>query len=79
MTRERELKIIKKCINDCSGNVTQIFRSRNILGDPMANLYTGEYFTLDICNEWSYLEIFGTTEDEWKDILAYCKGLGIES
>lgn len=77
MTREQELEIIKKCIKDCSGDVIQIFRTRNIAGDSMANLYTGKYFTLDICYGWQYLELFGTTEDEWKDIIEYCKGLGI--
>ena len=72
MTRKEELKkvkeIIKETIDDYSCG---IFSTRNIAGDYMETLFDGEYFTLDACFNWAYYELFGTTEEEFKEVSDY--------
>ena len=67
MNREKELNLIKELITglypsaDCG-----LFNTRNTVGDDMETIYKTELFTLDICYNWSYFEIFGTTDEEFK-------------
>ena len=70
--RKKELKKVKQIIKqniedyDCG-----IFDTKNVAGDNMHNIFTGKYFTLDGCHYWSYYELFGTTEEEFKEIEVY--------
>lgn len=66
MNREKEFEKIKKLIKknyddaDCG-----LFDTRNIVGDYMVNIFDGKYFTLDICYNYSYFEVFGATSEEF--------------
>lgn len=73
MEFEKIKKIIKENYNyaDCG-----LFNTRNIAGDIMLTLYKGNHFTLDICYDWSYYEIFGTNEKEFKELKDYYNSLG---
>lgn len=46
----------------------QVFNTRNILGDPMMNVYDQDGIQVDVCYGYDYVEIFGLTNDEWKEI-----------
>lgn len=77
MTRKEELEkvkeIIKVTIDDYSCG---LYSTRNVVGDCMETMFNGKYFTLDACYNWSYYELFGTTEDEFKEIKDYYNKLG---
>lgn len=75
-TREEELKEVKELIKKHYGSADGgMFFTRNIAGDLIETLYSGMYFTLDICNSWGYYELFGCTDEEVKEIKEYYKGL----
>ena len=45
-----------------------IFFSRNVVGDPMNNIYEEDGISIDICEKYEYFEVFGLTEDEQRDL-----------
>lgn len=72
--RKEELEKVKEIIKenykkfDCG-----LFFTRNIVGDYMTTLFENKYFTLDGCYDWSYYELFGTTEEEKEEVWKfYC-------
>ena len=52
---------------------TQVFNSRNLVGDDMDNVYEADGITVDYCANYDYIEVFGVTEDEYDKI---CEALG---
>ena len=70
--RKKELKEVKKIIKD---NIEDyncgIFDTRNIVGDPIFTTFKGKFFTLDCCYYYSYYELFGATDEEFKEIEKY--------
>ena len=74
--REKEFIEIKNLIKenyedaDCG-----LFNTRNFAGDYMSTIFTGKFFTLDICYHWGYFEIFGTTKKEFKELKEFYKNL----
>lgn len=60
-------EIIKKNIEDAKCG---IFFTRNIVGDPMSEIYCDTYdgVEIDICYKYEYFEVFGLTKDEQKEI-----------
>lgn len=74
-----KLEIAKKIIKDnykyakCG-----IFDCRNILGDPMINIYRGNELIIDICYDYSYFEIFGLSDAEFKELAKFYNGLETE-
>lgn len=79
MEREKELEKVKKLIKENYKNADcGIFDTKNILGDTMSNLFEGKYFTLDICYDWFYFEVFGTTEEEFETLKKFYDELGGE-
>ena len=53
----------------------QAFNTRNIIGDSMTTIYDSDGITVDFCYHYSYLEIFGLTDEQYKslsDILNIC-------
>lgn len=53
----------------------QTFDCRNTVGDYMNTIYDSDGIQVDICYGWSYLEIFGLTDEEYQslsDILDIC-------
>lgn len=76
MNRAEELKLIKELIEEYYDQAKcGLFDCRNMVGDAMENLYEGEYFDLDICYGYMYFEVFGTTEDEFCDLLNFYESL----
>lgn len=70
---ERAKEIIKEYFNngDCG-----IYDSRNIVGDPMVNIYDDGNLTIDICYSYSYFEVFGLSDDEFVELEKYYNKLG---
>lgn len=52
-----------------------LFNIRNLVGDPMDTIYVGEGLQIDICYGWSYFEVFGLTDDEFKELREWYKNL----
>lgn len=68
-TRYQELIIIKTLIDQYYNQASSgFFDCRNVLGDNMFNLFQGKYFQLDICYDYEYFEVFGTTKCEFNDL-----------
>lgn len=74
--REKEFIKIKNLIKENYEDAScGLFNTRNIVGDYMSTIFTGKYFTLDICYYWCYFEVFGTTEEEFKELKEFYKSL----
>jgi uncharacterized sporulation protein YeaH/YhbH (DUF444 family) len=58
-------EIIKENYNagDCG-----IYDCRNIVGDPMINIYDDTELIIDICYSYSYFEVFGLSEKEFAEL-----------
>lgn len=65
---EKAKEIIKKYYKD---GKCGIFNSRNIIGDPMINIYDGGNFVIDICYRYSYFEVFGLSDKEFAELVKY--------
>ncbi len=80
MTREKEFKNIKELIQLFYNQARcGLYDTRNIVGDTMINIYTGDFFQLDICLNYSYFEVFGTTADEFAKLEKLYQKLGEEN
>ena len=44
-----------------------IYDSRNTAGDEMENVYCEDGVSVDFCYFWDYIEIFGLTEEEFRE------------
>ena len=53
-----------------------IFDSRNLVGDCMETIYEGEGLTVDICFYYSYFEVFGLSNADFKELERYYNSLG---
>ena len=73
---EKAKEIIKKNFRygDCG-----LFKSRNVLGDPMHNIYNADGIKIDICFNYGYFEVFGLTNEEFKELEDYYVKLDFES
>lgn len=69
---EKLKEIIKENFDDADCG---LFNTRNFVGDPMATIFNGEFFTLDICYYWAYYEVFGTTDEEFEELKKIYKDL----
>jgi len=79
MEREKELLEIKKVMTDSIDYARcGLFDCRNLVNDPMTNIYKGKYFTLDICYQYEYFEVFGMTYEEFKDLYDFYKNLVLD-
>ena len=70
---EKAKEIVKKYYRDADCG---IFNSRNIFGDYMITIYEGEGLTIDICYYWSYFEVFGLSNADFKKLERYYNSLG---
>lgn len=74
--RKKEFKKVKQIIKENIDDARcWLFDTRNIVGDPMMNLYEGKYFSLDMCYYYSYFEVFGTTDDEFEELEKFYEGI----
>lgn len=72
MSRKEEFEKVKEIIKENYISAgCGIFNSRNIAGDQMDNLFDGEYFSVDICFDYGYYEVFSTTNEEWQELKQY--------
>lgn len=69
---EKAKEIVKKYyeVADCG-----IFNSRNIVGDVMETIYIDEDLTIDICYNYSYLEVFGLSNANFEELEKYYNSL----
>ena len=69
---EKAKEIVKAyySVADCG-----IFDSRNMVGDPMLTIYEGESLTIDVCYDYSYFEVFGLSDTEFKELESYYNSL----
>lgn len=65
---EKAKQIIRENLYDAKYG---IFDSRNILGDPMTNIYNENGLIIDVCYYYAYFEVFGLTDEEFKELEKY--------
>ena len=51
---------------------TQAFNTRNIVGDPMRNIYNKDGVSIDYCSQWEYIEIFGLSDEDYVKLPNHC-------
>ena len=54
-----------------------LFDSRNLVGDPMTTIYNRDGLTIDICYYYEYFEVFGLTDDEFKELCSFYEELKV--
>ena len=52
-----------------------LFFTRNWIGDPMSTIWEEDGVTIDICYCYAYFEVFGLTEEEENELLAFYESL----
>jgi len=63
------LEIAKKIIKDNYKDANcGIYDCRNIVGDPMINIYNANGLIIDICYHYSYFEVFGLSKIEFEEL-----------
>lgn len=69
MNRIEEFKKVKQIIKNLYLQAScGIFKTRNWCGDLTVNIFSGKYYEVDICYQWEYFEVFGTTDEEWDEL-----------
>lgn len=69
MNRIEEFKKVKQIIKNLYPQASLgIFNTRNWCGDLTINIFSGEHFKVDICYQYEYFEVFGTTDEEWTEL-----------
>lgn len=64
---------VKKCLDFLKSDngyipACGIFSSRNTVGDHMTTIYDEDGITVDVCYNWDYIEVFGLSAPEFKDL-----------
>jgi hypothetical protein len=62
---EKAKQVIKE--NYRNGNCG-IFNTRNLVGDPMTNIYYDNGLQIDICYRYSYFEVFGLSDEDFEEL-----------
>ena len=62
---ERAKQVIEENLNDARYG---IFDSRNVVGDPMDNIYDEDGLSIDICWGYGYFEVFGLSTSEFAEL-----------
>ena len=68
--RKEEIETLKKIIKvfykpDFKGG---LFNTKNVTNDKMITIYKSNDIQLDICIKYDYFEVFGLTENEFKEL-----------
>ena len=63
-----KVKKLKRFLQDNYPHI-QAFNTRNLVGDSMETVYEEDGITVDYCEYWGYIEIFGLTENQFNDLL----------
>lgn len=59
---ERAKQVIEENLDDARYG---IFDSRNVVGDPMDNIYDEDGLSIDICYHYGYFEVFGLSASDF--------------
>ena len=79
MKKEDEFKKVKELIGKLSPIANcGIFDTRNTVGDAVMEVFRGKFYKVDICPSWAYLEVFGCTRKEFKELSEYYYSLNKE-
>ena len=71
------LETAKKIIEEHIDTVMLgIFDTRNRVGDSMRTIFDEGGLTIDICDDWSYFEVFGLTDEEFLELRKFYESLG---
>ena len=52
-----------------------IYNSRNLVGDPMVNIYNDGTLSIDVCFHYGYFEVFGLSETEFSELANFYSSL----
>lgn len=75
MNRTEEFEKVKQIIEELYPHASWgIFNVRGWCDDLMVNVFSGEYFQIDICYGYAYFEVFGTTDEEWTELEKFYEG-----
>lgn len=69
---EKAKQIIKEHYHEANCG---LYDCRNIVGDPMTTIYTDNGLMIDICYYYSYFEVFGLSNDEFKELAKFYDSL----
>ena len=50
-----------------------IYNTKNITGDRMVEIFNDGEMEIDICYSWRYFEVFGLSDDEFKELEKFYK------
>ena len=69
---EQAKKVIRENFSqaDCG-----IYNTQNVFGDPMGTVYEENGLRIDICIPYSYLEVFGLTDEEFEELERFYNSL----
>ena len=72
--RSAEFKKVKDLIrNKAKFYNLGLYFTRNTVGDSMTTIFRGDFFAVEVCENYSYFEVFGTTKEESKELLEIYK------
>lgn len=66
--KENRLNKLKKFLKEKFKKRIQAFDTRNTEGDSMETIYNEDGITVDYCYYYEYIEIFGLTNEEYKEL-----------
>lgn len=69
---EKAKQVIKEHYNEANCG---LFDCRNTVGDPMITIYKNYGLMIDICYYYSYFEVFGLSDDEFKELAKFYDSL----
>ena len=68
IVKENRLNKLKKFLKEKFKKRIQAFDTRNTEGDSMETIYNEDGITVDYCYYYGYIEIFGLTDEEYKEL-----------
>lgn len=68
LMKENRLNKLKKFLKEKFEKRIQAFDTRNTAGDSMETIYNADGITVDCCYYYGYIEIFGLTDKEYKEL-----------
>ena len=66
--KENRLNKLKKFLKEKFKKRIQAFDTINTEGDSMETIYDEDGITVDYCYYYEYIEIFGITDEEYKEL-----------
>ena len=76
MTREEEIEKVKELIKEnIEYGSCGLFNCGNWIGDSVETLFKGSFLILKQCYGYCYFEVFGTTENEFDELMKWYEDL----